>query len=92
MRRGPRSRPITPAKVEAETGVIGWDQEAGTRRLRPGGWDEHVLCQDDAAKVTHEGKREDRPPHAHSIDGIYAVTNACMNAHTCINMHVELSW
>eukprot|EP00955_Chlamydomonas_euryale_P113487 366222-Chlamydomonas_euryale.AAC.9 len=30
-------------------------------------------------------------PHAYSIDGIYGVPNACMNACARINMHVALS-
>eukprot|EP00955_Chlamydomonas_euryale_P015447 165358-Chlamydomonas_euryale.AAC.8 len=33
-----------------------------------------------------------RGPHAYSIDGIYVVTNTCMYARTCTNMHVALSW
>eukprot|EP00955_Chlamydomonas_euryale_P091209 364604-Chlamydomonas_euryale.AAC.10 len=68
--------------AEAEAGRTGRDR----------GRVKHVLCKDEPAKVSKKGKREDRPPHAHSKDGIYGVTFARVNAHTCINMHVALSW
>eukprot|EP00955_Chlamydomonas_euryale_P113488 366222-Chlamydomonas_euryale.AAC.10 len=64
--------------AKAKAGVIGRD-----RRPR-----QACFVQGCPAKVSRKDQREDRPL---SIEGIYGVTSACMDALTCTNMHVALS-
>eukprot|EP00955_Chlamydomonas_euryale_P061470 358045-Chlamydomonas_euryale.AAC.2 len=68
MCRGRSSMPVMPAKAQVGMRPRTCMSEAGGRpRARQAWWaetrgrDKHVLCKADAAKVSHEGAREDRP-------------------------------